>query len=195
MKKKLLVLSLIVICVALIAGGTLAYFTAEDTAHNVFTSGGVDIVVEEWQQVPGENDPQPYPENDPIEIMPGDVVSKIPTVKSADEDVWVRVALSIVVKDAEGNDMQLSADEIAQIISLDINTLEWTLKDGYYYYSEAVGADENGNAGVTDELFNTVTFASTMDNKFQHCTVEIDVLAEAVQAKNNGTSALDALWS
>ena len=189
MKKKLLVLSLIVICVALIAGGTLAFFTAEDNAHNVFTSGGVDIIVEEWQQVPGEVDPKPYPENEPIEIMPGDVVSKIPTVKSVDEDVWVRASLTIVVKDAEGNVMQLTADEIADIIDLDINTFMWTEKDGFYYYNEAIG-----DGAVTDELFSEVTFAKTMDNKFQHCTVEIDVDAQAVQAKNNGTSALDAIW-
>ena len=190
MKKKLLVVSLIVICFTLIAGSTLAYFTAEDTAHNVFTSGGVDITVEEWQEVDG--DMVPYPEDEPIEIMPGDVVSKIPTVKSTDEDVYVRVALDIVVKDAEGNVMQLSDAEIAEIISLDLNTFNWVEKDpadGYYYYNETVGG-----GAATEPLFSEVTFATTMDNVFQHCTVEIDVLAEAVQAKNNGTSALDAIW-
>lgn len=189
MKKKLLVISLIAICISIIASGTIAFFTADDTAKNVFTSGGVSVEVEEWQ-VDDAGNKTPYPENQAIEIMPGDVVSKMPTVKSLEEDVWVRVALAYTVKDADGNDMQLTADEIAAIISLDINTAEWTLKDGYYYYSAAVGG-----GAVTDELFSNVTFATSMDNKFQHCTVEIDVNAEAVQAKNNGTSALDCAWN
>lgn len=188
MKKKLLVLSVIAICLSLIAGGTLAFFTAEDTAKNVFTSGGVDIVVEESQLVDGSL--VPYPEDAPIEIMPGDVVSKIPTVKSTDEDVYVRAEVVITVKDAEGAVMQLTADEIAAIISLDYNLAKWTLKDGMYYYAEAIGDGE-----VTDELFSNVTFATSMDNKFQHCTAEIDINAEAVQAKNNGTSALDCAWN
>ncbi|MEI3100614.1 MAG: hypothetical protein V8T45_01915 [Oscillospiraceae bacterium] len=43
MKKKLLVLSLIVICIAILAAGTLAYFTGGVTAHNVITTGGVSV--------------------------------------------------------------------------------------------------------------------------------------------------------
>ena len=47
MKRKLLILSVLAICVAIVAAGTLAYFTAEDTAHNVITTGGVDIELKE----------------------------------------------------------------------------------------------------------------------------------------------------
>ena len=44
MKRKLLVISLVVICAAILAAGTLAYFNAEGTAHNVITTGGVKIL-------------------------------------------------------------------------------------------------------------------------------------------------------
>ena len=192
MKKKLLVISLIAIVISVIASGTLAFFTADDSAKNVFTSGGVSIEVEEWQ-VLDDGSKVPYPETAPIEIMPGDVVSKFVTVKSAEEDVYVRATLAYTVYDANGDEMNLTADEIAAIISLDINNAEWSVKDpadGYYYYNGVVG-----DGDVTDELFTEVTFATSMDNRFQHCTVEIDVLAEAVQAKNNGTSALDCAWN
>lgn len=188
MKKKILAVALIVICVSIIASGTLAYFTTEDKAQNVFTSGGVDITVEEWQIVDGE--PQPYPEETPIKIMPGDVVSKQPTVVSADDDTYVRASVVITVLDAEGNDMELTADEIAAIISLDYDTENWLVKDpadGYYYYKDAIGG---GTA--TEALFTEVTFATTMDNEYQHCTVKIDVNAQGVQAANNGTNVLDA---
>ena len=48
MKRKLLILSVLVICIATLAAGTLAYFTSEGTAHNVITTGGVEIAVQEW---------------------------------------------------------------------------------------------------------------------------------------------------
>ena len=48
MKRKLLILSVLAICLAILAAGTFAYFTSEDTAHNVITTGGVKIAVQEW---------------------------------------------------------------------------------------------------------------------------------------------------
>lgn len=48
MKRKLFAGAVIAICLSLIAYGTLAYFTAEDTARNVITSGGIDIQLREW---------------------------------------------------------------------------------------------------------------------------------------------------
>ena len=38
----------------------------------------------------------------------------------------------------------------------------------------------------------TVTFSAEADNKYQEARAEIIVLAQAVQAKNNGASALTA---
>ena len=77
MKKKILLLASVAICAAILASGTIAYFTAEDQAHNVITSGAVDIQIEEWQDEIGN----PYP-NDPIDVMPGVTVSKIATIKN-----------------------------------------------------------------------------------------------------------------
>lgn len=48
MKRKLLILSVLAICIATLAAGTLAYFTSEGKAHNVITTGGVEITVQEW---------------------------------------------------------------------------------------------------------------------------------------------------
>ena len=47
MKRKLLILSVLAICIATLAAGTLAYFTSEGKAHNVITTGGVEIAVAE----------------------------------------------------------------------------------------------------------------------------------------------------
>ena len=45
MKKKLLLLAAVIACIAIAVTGTLAYFSADDTAHNVITTGGVNIKV------------------------------------------------------------------------------------------------------------------------------------------------------
>ena len=37
MKRKLLIVSVVAICIAILAAGSLAYFTAEGKAHNVIT--------------------------------------------------------------------------------------------------------------------------------------------------------------
>ena len=41
MKCKLLLLSVMVICIAIAAAGTLAFFNGDATAHNVITTGKV----------------------------------------------------------------------------------------------------------------------------------------------------------
>ena len=48
MKKKLFVCAFIVICLSIVAYGTAAYFSYEDTATNVITAGDVKIDLEEW---------------------------------------------------------------------------------------------------------------------------------------------------
>ena len=44
MKRKLLLLSVLAICVATLAAGTLAYFSADGTARNVITTGNAAAV-------------------------------------------------------------------------------------------------------------------------------------------------------
>lgn len=188
MKKKILLLAMLVLCVAILATGTLAYFTDEDTAHNVITSGGVDIVIEEWQEVGDEL--LPYPD-EPIVIMPGAVVSKIAQVRNLDAQSWIRARLEIVVYDAQGEVMALSDEALAAVISLEFNRVNWQepyVEDGWYYYNAAVGTGES-----TEPIFTAVNFVGeNMGNEFQNCTVNIQVIAQAVQTANNGTFALEA---
>ena len=41
-------LPVLAICLATLAAGTIAYFNSEGKAHNVITTGGVEIAVQEW---------------------------------------------------------------------------------------------------------------------------------------------------
>ena len=66
MKKKIFAVMMVLICLAIAATGTLAYFTSEETAHNIITTGAVDIDLEEWQDLDGDGQNYtPYPPENP----------------------------------------------------------------------------------------------------------------------------------
>ena len=187
MKKKILLVAAIAICLATLAGGTLAYFTAEDQVHNVITSDAVDISIEEWQD---EEQTIPYPD-EPIEVMPGATISKIVTVRNNEAKSWVRANFEIIITDANGDRMELSPETLASIVTVVVNGEHWQQKTGemnWWYYNDAVATGV-----VTEPLFTEVVFdGPNMTNEYQNCTVEINVYAQAVQTANNGDSALDA---
>ena len=186
MKKKVLYIAIVVICLALITGGTYAYFTTSDTARNVITSGGIEVKVVEQQLVNGTL--QPYP-SQPIPVMPATTVSKIVSVQSTKQAAWVRMNYTLTVYDADGKKMDIPADELAKVIVIASDTANWTLKDGWWYYNTAVKGGE-----TTKPLFEEVEFSGPhMDNKYQLCTVVIDVTAQAVQQANNGVTVWEAL--
>lgn len=185
MKKRFAYCAMLCILLSLVMGSTLAYFTAEDTARNVITSGGIDVQVVEKQLVGGalEN----YPDT-PVSIMPGSAVSKIVSVKNLDGPAWVRMAYTVTIRDASGNVVELSAQQRDQIITIDTDTANWTYKDGWWYCNKALATGEE-----TKPLFTQVVFSgSEMGNAYQNCTVMIDVTAQAVQKAHNGNTVMDA---
>ena len=186
MKKKTLFLAVVAICFAILASGTLAYFTAEDTAHNVITTSGVGIQIEEWLNEVGT----PYP-NSPIPVMPGTEVSKIVTIKNTEASSYIRARMETVISRPDGSVMELTPEALASIITLTVNSADWSQKDGdsqWWYYTGSVDTDTSTAPFLTKVAFSGLN----MTNEYQNCTVEIIVKAQAVQTANNGTSALTA---
>lgn len=185
MKKKILYITAILICLSILNGSTLAYFSMEDTARNVITTGGVNINIVEQQLVNGTL--LEYP-NQPIQVMPATKVSKIVSIQSTEKDAWVRAAYTITFYDADSKLMEIPADELEKVIVIEPDNTNWMLKDGWWYYNTAVAAGE-----ITKPLFEEVMFSGPdMDNKYQNCNVVIDVTAQAVQQANNGTTVMEA---
>lgn len=189
MKKKILMLAVIAVSLSIVAHNTLAYFTAEDKAHNVITTNGVDIAIEEWQKT--DAGLVPYPKDEPIQVMPGVTASKIVTVKNNEAESYIRAKFDVVVTDATGKVMELDEATLNSIITVTPNEEYWLTKevdDGWYYYKNAVDTKD-----ITAPLFSEVIFSSVnMTNEYQNCTVEIKVDAQAVQTANNGATALEA---
>ena len=173
MKRKLLILSLLVILAALTAAGTLAYYTDSARTHNVITSGKVNIALLEWAD---KEHNKPF--KDKQGVMPGTKVPKIVEVKNTGTGAaFVRLRVETEVLSAEGVKMG------PKHVSLDFNQTDWIYQDGYYYYARSLQPGE-----TTVPLFNTVTFAAEMGNKYQNATAHVKVIAYAVQSANNGDS-------
>lgn len=180
MKRKLLLLSVMVICIAIAAAGTLAFFNGDATAHNVITTGKVGITVNEYSKY--DPDERVKYENNQTGIMPGTTVNKIVVVSGEDgtADAWVRVKFVTKVTSADGTELN------ANKIQLTTGT-EWKYQDGWFYYNAPVKANQEAAPAL-----RSVQFDATMGNAYQGATATVDVLAQAVQCANNGTSAQTA---
>lgn len=180
MKKKLVAIAVIVICLAILATGTLAYYTAEDTARNVITTGHIAIELVE-KHIDDNGAEVDFPTDGIADVMPGSSVSKIVSVKNTGEEAWIRVKVEKKITAADGSDMN------TDVITFQVDETKWLLKDGYYHYMLPVATDAS-----TDILFDEVEFAATAGNEYQDCKVEIFVSAQAVQTANNGTAVEEA---
>ena len=186
-KSRIALIALAIGCLAMLGAGTAAYFTVQDTAVNVITTGILDMTLVEKTTdgaEPGTKlDDLPdfvSNENGAFNVMPGETVSKIPYVdNTGTADFYARIKLvSSITVDGE----ELPTD----VIELDISE-DWTLQDGWYYYTKAVKPGE-----ATTPLFTGVTFVTEMGNEYQNAEVTIEVIAESVQSKNNGATWQDA---
>ena len=185
MKRRAFTIALIVVAVALAAGGTLAYFTAEGTAKNIITTGKLamklyDTTVENGAEVD-------FPANGISGILPGDTKDKNVYVQNTGAcDIYVRVKLTPSAVLANGSTG--TATELLSYLEMELDTTNWTKgTDGWYYYNNAVAPGT-----FTTRLLDSVTFDEDMGNPYMEATVVIDVEAEAVQSANNGTSVTDA---
>lgn len=183
MKKKIFICALLVICLSLLAYGSVAYFTAEGTATNVITAGNLQIALKETAIPADGGDPVPFV--DPVGVMPGESVSKIVQVENTGSAAaYIRIALETEIALADGKTGEVNP----QLVTMNINTAKWVARDGYYYYTDALAPGE-----TTAPLFTAVTFAPEMDNLYQESTATVHVNAYATQTAHNGASALDAV--
>lgn len=92
MKKRILSLALVVVMVALVAAGSLAYFTDTDSEKNTFTVGKVDIDVSETNKINGVE----VTGNEFANVMPGTKITKTAVVtNNSSEDAYVRVVVHL----------------------------------------------------------------------------------------------------
>lgn len=187
MRKKIwIVIAAAVMLAALTVSGSLAYFTARDTARNVITSGSIRIKLVE-HTVDESGNIVAFPGGGLLGLYPGASASKIVQVKNTGRgEAWIRVKVEPSILDADGKELPVTLESGEPALSYE--ALEgWTYRDGCYYYNKPVPG-----GALTDELLGEILFSPLMGNDYQGCTVNICISAQAVQTAHNGLSALDA---
>ena len=186
-QKQLTRLSLVLGAALLLAvGGSVAYFVATETAHNVVSTGKVNILLNELMDETGAL----RPFNDLENIEAGATYSKKPYIENhSTEPVWVRAKVSLIKTAGDGTKTPI--DDFTSLMTLKNQNSHWLAgENGFYYYDSALPV-----GGKTEFLFESVKFADTIDDEYQLATYTLTVTAEATQTAHNGTSAFDAVWT
>ena len=167
-KARLLLIAMAAILMTVLTQPTLAYYTTIGKATNVVTSGDIELKIHERTA-----DGSAFPAEG-IYIIPGDIVSKQVSVESiCGHPFWLRVKL---VSGTDSKD--LDPDEC---MKLNIDTVNWTFKDGYYYFNRILQPGE-----TTKPLFTEVEIVgSKVDQRSIGSTLSLTVSAYAVQSEHN----------
>lgn len=185
MKRKLLFIATIVLCLALVTSGTLAYFSSDVVTHNVITSGNVSIKLEEWED---EELTKPYV-NNKTGILPGTTVGKYANITNdGPNPVWVRVRFRTTIQlNGKNPAAHVDGDLQKPLITPDLSLLSlkrpdgtWLAHtDGCYYYNAIL------QPGASVLALESVTFSKTMGNAYQGSTAQVDIEVQAVQSAHN----------
>jgi predicted ribosomally synthesized peptide with SipW-like signal peptide len=184
-KNKLLAVSAAVILLALVAGGTLAWFQYEDTAVNLVTTGSVEVSAD-FTMLSGGTEVRLEPDPD-HPLMPGSERSGIVRVRNAGASpAYVRAR---VVKEwiRDGAPTGLSSDNIV----LDFNSEDWTTIGDWFYYLQPLSRGSSSEPLFSEIMFANNGVPGVNDNVYQNTVIRLTVVAEAVQAANN---AIRAVW-
>lgn len=152
-------------------GGSLAWFTDKEDKTNTFTTNHVDIKLTE----------DGYTDNQ--QTMPGTKITKDPTIVLEDKssDAYVRIKdVKAKITKADKSVEYMDIDQFAPIINEG-----WVeSNDGNYYYQYKLTATQKS----TTALFNEITVPMNFTNDYANCTIEVVIVAEAVQADNFDSS-------
>lgn len=165
MRRKIMLLSLVILCVSAAAAGSFAYFTEEGKTENVITAGNIRIALDSdgggVAVVPGTSQP---------------VTARIRNV--GDYPAFVRLGMKTTLTPEEPGENP---------VSLTADGSHWEWKDGYYYYKEILNPGD-----ATEPLKASVHFSSTMGNCYENGNARVKLLAYAVQTDNNGKDPMTA---
>lgn len=172
--------SLLVIGMALaaIAGGTLAWFTAQaEIKPNIFTAGTLDIEADETFE---------YSDDNPLTNWnPGDCTDKEVTVKiTGTKRAYLRMQFNDGWYELDENEQWVAWEPTADVIIMKVNgnefpTANWVLIDGWYYYVGAEGPENAPETVIT--VITKVCLDGSAENDFQGKQYRLGFNFEAIQ--------------
>lgn len=167
-KSRLLLIATTAILITVLTKPSLAFYTSVGTATNVVTSGGIEMVIHE-KTTDGSDFPA-----EGVFVIPGDIVSKQVSIENAcNHPFYLRVTLVSGIT----NEALAPKD----CLEIDIDTKNWTHRDGYYYYNKVLQPGE-----TTPALFTQVEIVGgKVDQSHIGSNLSLTVNAYAVQSENN----------
>ncbi len=177
-KRKILLVALSLCLVAVLAGTTLAYLTAKDSATNTFTVGNVaiDLTEPQWDAAGSQDAP---------EVYPGEALAKDPTVTNTGKNpCFVRV--EVLGLDCLGEDNMITYRTNYVVGALGEN---WVLHtDGYFYYTKVLAVGES-----TTKLFDSIVIPATLTHLEGEFDVVVNAYAVQAQGAQPSWSAVQAM--
>ena len=165
-KKAFLIVLMIALLLAGAVGGTVAYLkTQTGEIENVFQPAGVPSEVEE--------------------TFNGTTKSNVVIRNNGNVDAYIRAAIVATWKDSSGN-IYPKNPVAGEDYTIEINAVDWTNSEGFYYYIEAVDAGD-----ATSNLINSCTpVQGKAPNGY---SLNVEILGQAIQAEGmDANSAQDA---
>lgn len=171
MKKKYMMAACACMSCILLGSGTYVYARPETSVTNHFSTGVVDIDLNEYEltanggEEPFKNYTGKKGEN-PL-ILPGDDISKIPRITNDGNDCYVRAKLEF-----SGTDEDLESELYGFPDGWEKH------EDGYYYYKNILKTGEN--VDIFEGLKIPTDFPQTEEGK----TFTLRINVDAIQSKN-----------
>lgn len=161
-----LVVSVLVLLLA-VAGGTLAWLTAQDSVNNTFTPAHVTCTVEE--------------------TFNGTEKTNVQIKNTSDIPAYIRAYIVVTWKDSTSNVYgQLPVANTDYTIVMAQNTGWVTGSDGYYYYTSPVAV--GGNTDTLISECEPVAGKAPNDNY----NLSVEIIAEAIQSVP--TTTVEGVW-
>ena len=182
MKKKIFSLAMVICCLSLIVGSTVAYVRTKTVATGAITTGKIDITLNEKEMPVGLNSAQDGTDYAALHlgtVVPGDKLDWNITVTNEKDSATAFIRVKYI-------DEVANTENPRDVLKITENDF-WTYKDGWYYYNEPVKGGE-----TTEQLFEALEIELDLDNSVRGSDGTIMVYAQAVQYANNGESALEA---
>lgn len=197
MSKKILVVICLFLCVLGAGVGTLAYYSVDKAFNGGISMSGLDMAVHETDLSGKELNPDAISfvyGPDLQGYIPGDSAEyNVYCENTCEQPMYIRAKLSGAVRAMDG--IKISAEilktaekNVDKVLEFDINSKDWTYKNGYYYYRQVLAPGMKTEPLVTGVHFN----GENMGSEFIGTVISVITDAEAVQSVNNTDSAASA---
>lgn len=223
-KKKIVALLVASVMTIGVVGGTLAWFTSEDSVTNVFNTGATDdktdpdagIKIDETFNGT-ENEDGNFVYNK--DLMPGDIVDKeVKVTSTATYGQFVRAEVTMTFKQGEnvvthykvgdgkvefankptGDEWITLENKFKPIFATSGSEKgdSWTIKkdDGYYYYNQILDSKASTSNLLTDVQFVNDTTQDDFNEDNYFKNITFDVLIEAESVQAYNGAAADLDW-